>query len=353
MVFAIGVGLATAILTVACAGWIASTIDGGVTPQLVTLSLSRLPFTVYAALATTALSGAGMIGSAAGVAVLSTAAGFLAPLGALVADDPLSGAVLGSLLGSAASAAITATVTARWMGIAWRARYAAWRDALRIAFPMHLGTLAYWVMLRGDAIVVGILLGASSAGTYGLALALSERVGMLTQPLYNATAWRISGPNRTLALDTTLAMTRAELILGLLAGLAAALAGPLVIQLIAGPRFAAAAAPLFLLVVGAALLPVWSALGLYLVSHGSGAWLTAGIQVAISALAIVGYWAVTPSVGIAGTAAVSTSAYLLLVLCGVVAIRRADSFPLSRLVPSRSDIVSMKDTLHGLGRRAK
>jgi len=207
-----------------------------------------------------------------------------------------------------------------------------------IAIPLHVGTIAYWIMLRADALAVNALLGPRSAGVYGLALGLSERVGLVTAPLYNATAWRISGPDRRAALLTTLRVARLEIAVGIAASVGALLLGRAVVTTIAGPEYADAALPLALLVFGAATLPIWSAVGLFLVSQLGGAWRTTIVQVAVAVAAVIGYWIVIPAIGIVGAALVSTGAYVSLVLIGVALIKRAEHFALRELLPSLPEI---------------
>jgi hypothetical protein len=123
---------------------------------------------------------------------------------------------------------------------------------------------------------------------------------------------------------------------------------------IAGPEFADAALPLALLVFGAATLPIWSAVGLFLVSQLGGAWRTSIVQVVVAAAAVIGYWTVTPAVGIVGAALVSTGAYVSLVLIGVSLIHRAEHFALRELLPSPREIArGLRGVSSAIGRRRR
>lgn len=313
-------------------------VSGSLAPALVALSLIRLPALIYAGLVSSLLSGAGRIGLVASLNTVAAALGLLGALGALLADDPLAGAIVGTTVASFATAALMAGAATRSVGIATPRGWAPWRTAGAIAVPMHLGTLAYWVMLRADALAVNALLGSRTAGIYGLALQLSERVGLLTAPLYNATAWRISGPDRDKALKTTLRVARLEFAVGVAAALAALVLGRVGVILIGGDEYEAAAIPLAILVLGAATLPVWSAFGLFLVSHHRGAWPTTAAQVTVALLAVAGYWTFGSRLGVVGPALVSTGAYLTLVAAGIWMIRRRQPFALRELVVGRSDV---------------
>lgn len=328
-----GLCIVTALAAPLFAGPVAGAVGSAVDPGMVLINFIRLPAVVYSSLVTTQLSGAGQVGTAAALAIASAGLALLASAGALLADNHLQGAIAGSTVGGLASAAIAGIVATRVFGLERPGGIDAWRRAAAVAVPMHIGTVAYWIMLRLDVIVVGAILGPTEAGTYGLALGISERVSMLTTPLYNATAWRVSGPDRSIALRTMLQVARLEFAIGIVIAVGAGMAGPLLVAVLSGSEFSAAALPLAILVVGAAALPVWAAVGLYLVSHLGGAWTTAWLQVAIAVVSVLGYAVLTRIAGSAGAAGVSTGAYLILLVSGLVLIRRESPFPWRDLLP--------------------
>lgn len=324
----------TALAALALAQPIARFVAPTLAPELAAVNLLRLPPLVYASLVTSQFTGAGRIGLAASLGVISAVLSMLGPVGALLADDPLTGAVLGSVLAGYLTALITWVFAKGAIGLHRPGNFAAWKSALSIALPMHIGTIAYSMMLRVDLLVVNAVLGRQDAGIYGLALGVSQRVGMLTTPLYNSTAWRVSGVDRSAALRTMLQVTRLEATFGILAGLGGILLGPVLVQVVAGDAYTAASGPLVILIVGAAALPVWAAMGLYLVAHLGGAWTTARLQVMVALASLVGYVVMTRVAGTVGAALVSTGAYLVLLACGLTLIRRGDPFPWRALIPT-------------------
>ena len=56
----------------------------------------------------------------------------------------------------------------------WRWSGSPWRGFLRSATANNVGSIGQMVMLRADVLVVAVLLGATDAGIYGLALSLTE-----------------------------------------------------------------------------------------------------------------------------------------------------------------------------------
>jgi O-antigen/teichoic acid export membrane protein len=341
------VGLTIGIGVVA-AGPLAHFVSATLTSGLVFLSLLRLPAIVYASLVNGQLAGAGRVGHAAALNTASAALALLAPLGAIIYADPLEGALIGAAVGTFLAALLMHATATRVIGFSLPQGWRPWKDAGRLALAMHVGTMAYWVMLRSDTIAVNALLGTSSAGIYGFALQLSERIGLVTAPLYNATAWQVSGADRQVAIRTMLRVARIEFGIGLVAALGALIIGPFVIEMIAGPAFGAAALPLAILVLGAATLPMWSSIGLFLVSHHRGAWPTAAIQVCVAALAVAGYWTIGGRLGVAGPAIVSTGAYITLVVAGVVMVRRREGIALRELAPTRADLDDAQRALRRL-----
>ncbi len=356
LILSAGAGLA--ILTVAvgaiAAAPTASAIAPALEPAVMLVAFLRLPAVVYAGLVTSQLSGAGRIGLAALLNTIAALLSLLGPVGALVAPDRLEGAVIGTTIAAVLAAIVMGAAAFGASGASLPRGIAPWKAVAAIALPLHVGTIAYWVMLRADALAVNALLGPRSAGVYGLALGLSERVGLVTAPLYNATAWRISGPDRHAALMTTLRVARLEIAVGIVASVGALVLGRLVVTSIAGPEFADAALPLALLVFGAATLPIWSAVGLFLVSQLGGAWRTSIVQVVVAAAAVIGYWTVTPAVGIVGAALVSTGAYVSLVVIGVALIHRREHFALRELLPSPREIArGLRGVSSAIGRRRR
>jgi enterobacterial common antigen flippase len=312
-------------------------------PAIVVMTAARLGPAMYAALMSAGLGGAGKIGRLALVNVANGALGLLAPIGAFAGGGSLEGAVAGALAANAL-VAVCAFGAAGALGLAAPPR-SLWAKAVHIGLPLHIGTIAYWIMLRADAFVVNAVIGGGTVGLYALALSLSERVSVVATPLYNATAWRVSGSDARMSLSVALLVARVEIAFAVILAAAAWVVGPFAIGVLAGPSYVDAAGPTTILVVGAALLPVWASFGLYLASQMNGAWFTARTQVAVAVLAVAGYLLLVPIWGMYGAALVSTGAYILLVVMGLTEIRRRHPFPLRSLLPRRSDVAAARAIL--------
>ena len=309
--------------------------------SMVFVTAIRIVPTVYIGLVTASLTGAGRIGMAALLGLAGAAFSTLMPLGAWIAADRLLGALIGALVGNVATMAIGALLSRRGLGFASPRHATLWRELWSIGAPLHLGTVAYWLLLRTDAFILNAIVGGAEVGIYALALTLTERVSLVTSPLYNATAWRISGPDPAAALRTCLLIVQVMIAVGVAACVGAIVVGPFVVDLLAGPAYAAAAGLMPILVVGAALLPVWSALGLFLVSHQDGVWLTTVVQITVAVAAIAGYLVGIRAAGMIGAAVVSTLAYASLAVIALAAVRSRHAFSLARLIPTPASVRTM------------
>ena len=321
-------------------GQLAAVLSREATGSMVFVTALRIAPTVYIGLATASLTGAGQIRVAAALGIAGAAFSALMPIGAWLAADHLLGAMIGALAGNVATMAIAFGLARRSLGFARPRRIALWRELWAVGAPLHVGTVAYWLLLRADVFVLNAFVGGVDVGIYALALTLTERVSLVTSPLYNATAWRISGRDEAVALRTSLFIVQVMIAVGVVACLAAIFFGAVAVNLLAGPAYQPAAGLMPILVLGAALLPVWSALGLFLVSHEDGAWFTTVVQIGVAAGAIIGYVVAIRVAGMLGAAIVSTLAYASLAVIALAAVRARHPFALASLIPTARTLKS-------------
>ena len=334
-------GLISVLSVIVVVTWstpLARTLRPGLGPVVVVLAGLQLGPIVYGDLVLTALSGAGAIRAMVTVGVAAATTGLLAPVGAMLFGDHLLGAMAGALSGAAIWAIVVAVVGRRTLGLAPPSRRMVRRLALRLALPLHIGSVAYWLMLRSDLFVVNAMIGGPVVGVYGLSSALSDKVTILTSPAYSAAASRIAGSDEAESMNAMLAIARLEILIGVVLCAAAVVFGAPVIQMLGGPDYQGAYVPLAIMVLGSALLPVWASVGLFLVAHADGAWTTMWLQIGMAAAAFCGYLLVVPLAGIRGAAAVSTVAYALLTGTGIALAARRRPFPLRALMPGQEDV---------------
>lgn len=350
LLFSAGVLLITVPIALASADRLAGAISARATESIVLITAFRLVPTMYVGLVSAALTGAGRIGTVALLAVIGALFTTLVPLGAATSEDRLLGATLGTLVGNVAMMVVAFGLSLRGLGLSIPAGSGLWRDLWSLAAPLHLGTIAYWFMLRADVFILNSIVGGAQVGIYALAVTLTERVSLITTPLYNATAWRISGPDPVVALRTSLVIVRLMIAVGLGVSVVAIVASPTIVEILAGPEYLEAGRIIPILVVGAALLPVWGALGLFLVTHDRRIWFTTIVQIAVAAAAIVGYVIAIGMAGMYGAAAVSTLAYAALAIVGLLAARARHRFAWTDLLLSRATVRSLLSRSDGVRR---
>jgi O-antigen/teichoic acid export membrane protein len=338
MLISAGVLVITVPLALASADRLADAVSPRATASIVLITAFRLVPTMYVGLISAALTGAGRVGTVALLAVIGALFTTLVPLGAAISDDRLLGATLGALVGNLAMMVVALGLSLPGLGLSIPGGRILWKDLWSLAAPLHLGTIAYWFMLRADVFILNSIVGGAQVGIYALAVTLTERVSLITTPLYNATAWRISGPDPVVALRTSLVIVRLMIAVGLGVSVLAIVASPTIVEILAGSEYLEAGRIIPILVVGAALLPVWGALGLFLVTHDRRIWFTTVVQIAVAFAAVVGYVVGIGLAGMYGAAIVSTLAYSALAIVGLLAIRARHPFPWTDVLLSPGNV---------------
>jgi O-antigen/teichoic acid export membrane protein len=241
------------------------------------VGLVVLPFATLMSVAQGALQGLHRVVSSQLPDALLRPLVFLTLIAAIaVAGDgePTAEAAL-ALQAIAMAAALAATVRLLWRSLPGSVRSAvprrdtrAWnRSGLTLALNAGLGVLGQ----RIDLILVGALLGASSAGVYGLAVAAASVATLpfvaLALPLSPLVAELHARGERASLARTITVSTRWTLGVTVVAGAALAAAGPLGLPLL-GHAFAAGAGPLALLCLAAIVDSAFAANGLVLMMAG-------------------------------------------------------------------------------------
>jgi len=323
-------------------------LAGGTTVFLLIVTVLRLGPTLYSGLLNAALIGGGRLKEMATVSVAVSASSLAAPVSVLVSpEDPLRSAVIGALAGSVLHAACAIWVGSRSLGFSGPTGDL-WPTLVRIAVPLHLGTVAYWVMLRADLFVVNALASGASLGIYAFALSLAERVSVVAAPIYNAAASRVSSHDSGVASSTSATVIRLHVWIAAALILVSIVAGSQILAVLGGPEYRAGAVPFVLLIAAASVLPVWGTIGLLLVSQHGRAWLTTVLQVAAALLAFALYAWLVPLADITGAAIGSVISYTALALAGLTVAVRLGAVSLDDLVPRTTDVRHAWDSVRAL-----
>jgi O-antigen/teichoic acid export membrane protein len=305
----------------ALAGELALAVAGASSPLVSALrvGLVVLPFATLMSVAQGALQGLHRVVPSQVPDALVRPLVFLALTGAvaIAADGELTAEAALALQAAATGVALVATARLLWRSLPRSVRSAsprrdarAWnRSGLTLALNAGLGVLGQ----RIDLILVGVILGASSAGVYGLAVAAASVAALplvaLTLPLSPMVAeLHARGEDARLARTVTVS-TRWTLSATIAAGVALAAAAPLALPLL-GHAFAAGSGPLALLCLAAIVNAAFAANGLVLMMAGLerlAAMATAASAASCTVLAAL----LIPTAGLRGAAAAVVASTLV------------------------------------------
>lgn len=198
-------------------------------------------------------------GRATSIAMQDIASAFVLVAGAILLVRPTDSVALAAATFAAAQW-LAALLSLRSVG-GWTTLQPSLNNAraiLRRALPLGVAALAVNVYYTADAVLLGILRDSTEVGLYGAAyrlvtpwLMLASVAGLLAMPtLARLVEQRSSDVERTL-----LGLSRGLLALGIPIAAATTIAAPQVLQIVFGPAYADAAAPLALL--------IWSSVTVY------------------------------------------------------------------------------------------
>lgn len=211
-------------------------------------------------------------------------------------------------------------------------------EALRFGSRAWVGSLARFLNFRTDQILMGFLASEAALGVYAVAVNASE--ALLYLPAATATAL-LPVAARTeagLRAEQALRAFRSAVVVTAVAGLVAALLGPVLLPLVFGSEFDASVAPFLWLLPGALGFAAIAVFSNALVAGSSPGLSSAGPLVAL----VVGIGLdliLIPRFGASGAAAAASAAFLAGGSAALIAFRRRSPFAWSLLLqPRRSDL---------------
>lgn len=210
-------------------------------------------------------------------------------------------------------------------------------QSLVFGLKAHSGILAFYLLLRFDALIVQRLLGYRELGLYSLATSLAEALWLLMEPLAAALLPHQvragKGDERRLAFATA----RMSVFLALVAGAVSWIGAPYGFGHIFGPDFADAVWPFRLLIPGIVALVIQRPLLPIVVKEGRP-WLVSGLGALTLGLNVVGNLILLRAVGIVGASIASSACYLLLTAAYVLVTRADGVVGFRDLIPRVADV---------------
>jgi O-antigen/teichoic acid export membrane protein len=317
---------------------------GGASQTDVLLAAATIPFTLMGQLAAALLFRLGRLG-VYGFTLVGVAAIQLALLAAIEFGAGLTPeATLAVNLATVALGAGVLTATlGRSLGITAlvpRPPKELFSKVLRTGAALHVSSVALFLNLRVDLLLVGAMLSLRDAGLYSLAAMLAELVVVATSTIGLAALQSQTELDDESAVGYTLDFARQSLALAFMFAVPlAALAYPLVL-LAYGAEWTSAVAPFVILTIGSVALAVEGPV--------RGVLLRLAPPIAISRAAVIAAavnvclnLALIPTIGIVGSAIASAASYWLAAVLMLRLLRRTTGAPVQRAlsVPRHGDVV--------------
>ena len=222
-------------------------------------------------------------------------------------------------------------------------------ETLSYGSRSYLGSLVSYATLRIDAFVLNTYWGSAAVGRYTIAVTLTEKLWLVDSSVGQAAMPEVISRGSERAAGLVATANRAVVALTLAGGAVLFFAAPLMIRLLYGAEYGAAAAAVRILIPGA----IAYASGRTLLHYHQGHLARPGTVSAVmgvSALIGIGlYFVLIPKWGINGAAMASSIAYLsVLVMAAVLFLRETGLSIREAFVPGRKDFLALRDRL---GRR--
>ena len=338
LAFSAVLGMITAGLLLPFEEFWTSTVLKGLDTTMLVLLAAGVPALLYAQVGVAALAGLGRIPAVSWIRIgvqVGTMA-LVIPV-AIVTEDPrwTLGAWLVIAVGFALAIGSYMTLRAAPPSLPSAATV---RELLSFAGRGYVGSIAYQGFLRIDLFFIGARSGPAQVGVYSLSTVMAERISMVGQALYAASAAQIGSSEREQAARLTAQLVRILLLALIPTAVVLGLLSIPGIPLVFGDDFSSAVVPFVLLLPGTVSLTLWAPVSLLIISNLRRPGTTAIIMgSALLASLPLYYWMIL-WLDMSGAAIASSIVYMSVLAGGVAVMTRATSVDLADLAPRRADV---------------
>ena len=222
----------------------------------------------------------------------------------------------------------------------------------RFGSRSYVGSLCQHGFLRIDLFTLAARRGPATVGLYSLASVFAERIYLLGQAVYSASAERFGRDDPRESARVLAQIVRLLLVLMVpVAAVLAALGFPL-IPLVFGSDFARAAVPFALLLPGTVALTIWLTVSLYILSSLRRPATTTALQAGALAVSVPLYLALIGAAGMNGAAVASSIVYMGLLAAGLTVVLRSSELRAAELIPRPGDLSRLVQAGRSALRRA-
>lgn len=215
------------------------------------------------------------------------------------------------------------------------------RGTLRTIFSFgtrgYVGSMAHQGFLRIDVLFISARYGPSTVGLYSLASVFAERISMLGQAIYGASAAPMGASGADDGAELTARIVRLLLSVMIPVAVVGALAAGPGFPILFGDDFSSAALPFILLLPGTVGLTLWYVVGLYIISALERPGTTTMIQGAALIVSLPLYYLAVREWAMTGAAVVASATYLSVLVAGVAVLLANSRVRLRDLRPGREE----------------
>lgn len=209
-------------------------------------------------------------------------------------------------------------------------------SSISFGLESYAAGLLWTLVLRLDALLLGVMAGPAALGLYSVATLLGETLWYVPRALTLALTPRIASRTAPEALSLTLRAVRMGVALVALGALFLLIASPWLIHLVFGDRFDGSIAPLRLLLPGIIANAVASPLALFVTQQSGRPRINAAIgSISLVVNLLLNLWLI-PKVGASGSAIASSVAYLLTAALVAIVVARQPGFSWRALLLARA-----------------
>ncbi|MDQ3648097.1 MAG: oligosaccharide flippase family protein [Actinomycetota bacterium] len=345
--FSVVAGAVAAVALLPFEGFWTDTVLKGLDTTVLILVCVGIPPLLYAQIMVAVLTGTGRVPA---TATLRTAQAIALPLlltPVAVATGSPAWSLGAWLVTSVGYAAAIATYTVRQVTGPTLPSGETIRTMASFGTRGYIGTLSHHGFLRIDVFFLSARFGPAVVGLYSLASVVAERISLIGQAVYAASANRVgSAPLQEAAALTAQTVRLLLLVMTPAAALMAVLSWP-VFPLAFGRDFADAALPFTLLLPGTVCLTVWHVTSLFIVSALRRPGTTTLIQGGALLVSLPLYYLAVREASMTGAAIVSSVVYASVLAMGLAVFVRNSPVSPRELLPHRGDLSEAVAALRG------
>lgn len=316
--------------------WTDGILQGLDTTLLILLAASVVPL-LYGNIVAATITGLGRIPAITLLRIVQAVTLLALVTAAVLIEPTAEAAVLAWLATTVAYSGSLGVYLWRFAGRPVVPAAATVKDILRFGTRGWIGSLAHQGFLRIDVLFLSARYGPATVGVYSLASVAAEKVSLLGQAAYGASAAALGGRPHAGAAALTASVVRVLLTIMVPAACVLALLAFPMFPLVFGDDFADAALPFVILLPGTVALTLWYVVSLYIVStlHRPGT--TTLIQGSALVVSAPLYYLAVREWEMTGAAAVSSLVYLSVFAMGLIVLLRSSETRIVDLLPRPSD----------------